>query len=362
MIRDQKNGRVVRVVHALLRGVGKMLLISTNGGNLCRPLGCCNPSAPVHAILALLLSCGLVAAAGPSKTVKRETREIRGVVLEVQPTRISLQSKDGQSITLTTFDDYTERVATGAEVTAYYYPEDSGPGVLKSLESPPDMLFVPVGEIQNRVHRLALLPQSQVQDADGLYDVIRDYLHTNFRWYVAPPYLVAEATKKAQKAGSILDATDAKTGSLDLSKYLGKSQSVLPSLAAQTRSDAVLEVEVVQVEAPVRRLVAAWDGVEQPVAGQATRTLAKISVMPHRGQVSAATVELKLFDAKGRLLWRNRRGLAVLQVLAGGNRLRDRPISEFLGDTPAVQAWLSETFNSVGPVASGALPSKPATP
>jgi hypothetical protein len=73
-------------------------------------------------------------------------------------------------------------------------------------------------------------------------------------------------------------------------------------------------------------------------------------------------VELKLFDAKGKLLWRNRRGFAVLQVLAGGNRLRDRPISEFLGDTQAVQAWLGETFKSVGPVASGSSASKLATP
>jgi hypothetical protein len=339
-----------------------MLLISTNRENPGHPRNCRTRSVPVRAILVLLLSCSGLAARSPSKTAKRETREIRGVVLEVQPSRITLQSKDGESITLTAFDDYTDRLATGAEVKAWYYPQDSGPGVLKTLDYPAESLFVPVGEIQNRVHRLALMPQSEVQDADGLYDVIRDYLHTNFGWYVAPKYLVAEVTRKAQRAGSILDATDAKTGSLDLSKYLNKSQSMMPSLAAQTRSDAVLEVEVVQVEAQVRRLVAAWDGVEQPVAGTATRTLAKFSVMPRRGKVSAATVELKLFDAKGKLLWRNRRGLAVLQVLAGNNHLRDRPLPEFLNDTPAVQTWLSETFKSVGPVAYGSSASKPATP
>jgi hypothetical protein len=76
--------------------------------------------------------------------------------------------------------------------------------------------------------------------------------------------------------------------------------------------------------------------------------------MPHRGEVSASTVELKLLDAKGNLLWRNRRGLAVLQVLAGGNNLRDRPLSEFLNDTAAVQAWLDATFKSVGPLAANA--------
>lgn len=298
-----------------------------------------------------------------SKSPKRETREIRGVVLQVGNTSITIQSKTGEGVTLTTFEDYTDRVTTGAEVTAMYYPQDNGPGVLKSLDAPPELLFVPVGEIQNRVHRLVLLPHSDVPDPDGLYDAIRDYLHTNFTWYVAPQYLTAEVSRKSQAAGSMLDATDPKTGNFDLTRYLTKSQGLIPKLAEGTRSDAVLQVDVVQVQAPVSRLVASWDGVEEGVSGSGMRTLAKFSVLSHRGDVSASSVELKLWDAKGKLMWRNRRGLALLQVFQGAsNRLRDRPLSEFLMNTPGVQEWLAAAFKSVGPLTYDSSTSKAAKP
>jgi hypothetical protein len=287
--------------------------------------------------------------AGAAKDVKRETREIKGVVLQVEPARIALQSKNGENITLTTFEDYSDRVSIGAEVTARYYPQDNGPGVLKSLDYPAESLFVPVGEIQRRVHRLILLPQSEVSDADGFYDVVREYLHTNFGWYIAPQYLAAEVSRKAQAASSMMDATDPKTGSFDVNKYLNTSPGVIPTVAAQTRSDAVLQVDIVQVQAPVSRMIASWDGVDEPVSGRGMRTLAKFSMFSHHGEVAAATVELKLWDAKGKLLWRNRRGLALLQVLQGTNRLRDRSLTEYLNDMQAVQAWLGETFKSVGP-------------
>ena len=298
-----------------------------------------------------------------SKSPKRETREIKGVVIQVETTRITIQSRGGESLTLTTFEDYTDRVATGAEVTALYYPQEGSPGVLKSLDYPAECLFVPVGDVQKRVHRLILLPRSDVPDADGLFNAVRDYLHAQFAWYVAPQYLAAEVSRKAQAAGSIMDATDPKTGTFDLTQYLNKSQGLIPKLAEQTRSDAVLELEVIRVNAMVSRLVASWDGIEEPVSGLGMRTLARFSVLPHRGEVSASTVELKLWDAKGKLLWRNRRGLALLQALAGtGNRLRDRPLPEFLMNTQAVQEWLAATFKSVGPLAFETSTSKAEKP
>ena len=325
------------------------------GQRIVRGLALC-----LGTLLTLLSPHGATTAAGPSKAVKRETRELRGVVLQVEPTRLTLQSKTGENVVLTTLDDYTQRVSVGSEVTALYYPQDTGPGLLKSLDYPGETLFVPVGEIQRRVHRLVLMQQSELADADVLYDAIRDYLHGNFGWYVAPKYLAAEVTKKAERAGSILDATDTKTGNIDFSKYLGKSQGIIPTLASQTRSDGVLQVDVIEVQAPVRRLIATWDGIDQPVAGNGMRTMARISVLPHRGEVSASTVELKLWNAKGELLWRNRRGLAVLQVLAGGNHLRDRSLPEFFNDTQAVQSWLDETFKSIGPeVESTSKPGHP---
>ncbi|HXJ95428.1 MAG TPA: hypothetical protein VMT20_21505 [Terriglobia bacterium] len=280
---------------------------------------------------------------------KHETREVSGLVLGVEANRITLQAKDGRTLTLTTFEDYSDRVTIGAEVRATYYPQDSGDSVLKSLDFPAASSFVPVGNIQSHVHRVALMPSSQVPDADGLFESMREYLHTNFGWYVAPQYLADEVRKGAGHGGSTLDAMDPASGKFDLSKYLGESQGIVPQVASGTRSDAVLEVNVSQVEAPVNRMVASWDGVEEPVSGAAARTLAKFTLFSHKGEVPAATVELKLWDATGKLLWRNRRGLAVLEVLEGkSNHLRQRPLPEFLMNTQAVQAWMAATFKSMG--------------
>jgi hypothetical protein len=286
---------------------------------------------------------------------KHETREVTGLVTDVRPQQITLQSKDGATLILATFEDYGDRVAVGSQVTASYYPQDAGKAVLKSLDYPPETLFVPVGEITRRVHRVILLPNSQVPDADALYDDIREYLHGTFGWYVAPSYLTDEVRKRAQQSHSMLDAMDSRTGNFDMSGYLSKTESVIPKVAAESRSDAVLELHVIQVQAPVARMVASWDGMDEPVTGGAMRALAKISMFPHRGEVTASTVELKLWDAKGTLLWRKRRGLALLEVLRGkGNRLEERPLSEALSDTERTQHWMQATFNLIGPQALSA--------
>jgi hypothetical protein len=283
-------------------------------------------------------------------TSKHETREVDGLVLGVDSNRLTLQTTDGRTVTLVTFEDYRERVTIGAKVRAVYYPQDSGDSVLKSLDCPATSLFVPVGDIQGHVHRIALLPSSEVPDADGLFENMREYLHANFGWYVAPQYLADEVRKRAAHGNTTLDAMDPASGRFDLARYLGESQGPIPQLASQTRSDAVLEVNVSQVQAPVNRMVACWDGVEESVSGPGMRTLAKFSVFSHKGEVAAATVELRLWDANGKLLWRNRRGLAVLEVLAGkSSHLRERPLPEFLMNTQAVQSWLDATFKSIGP-------------
>ena len=293
---------------------------------------------------------GALGTANSKGSGKHETREVTGVVVGVEANRISLETADGRTVTLTTFEDYSDRVTIGAKVRATYYPQDSGDSVLKSLDYPATSSFVPVGDIQSHVHRVALMPSSQVPDADGLFESMREYLHTNFGWYVAPQYLADEVRKSAAHGSSTLDAMDPASGKFDLSKYLGESQGIIPQLASGTRSDAVLEVNVSQVQAPVNRMVASWDGVEEPVSGTTARTLAKFTLFSHKGEVTAATVELKLWDATGKLLWRNRRGLAVLEVLEGkSNHLRQRPLPEFLTNTQAVQAWMAATFKSIGP-------------
>jgi hypothetical protein len=301
-----------------------------------------------------------LARADSNATGKHETREMAGVVAGVEPNRITLRPAEGQTVTLITFEDYRERVAIGAKVRAWYYPQPSGDGVLKSLDYPAASLFVPASTIESRVHRIVLLPSSQVPDADGLFDNMREYLHTRFDWYVAPQYLADEVRRRAARASSTLDAMDAASGRFDLARYLGEAQGPIPQMASQTRSDAVLEVNVSQMQAPVSRMVASWDGVEESVSGPAIRTLAKFTVFSHKGDVPAATVELKLWDASGKLLWRNQRGLALLEVLAGkSNRLRERPLPEFLMNTQAVQSWLAATFKSIAPNVTPGAPSGP---
>jgi hypothetical protein len=291
---------------------------------------------------------------------KHETREVTGVVVGVEANRISLRTADGRTVTLTTFEDYRERVTIGAKVRGSYYPQDNGDNVLKSLDYPSTSLFAPVGDIQSQVRRVVLMPSSEVPGADGLFENMRQYLHTALGWYVAPEYLADEVRKSAAHGSSTLDAMDPGSGNFDLSKYLGESQGIIPQMASQTRSDVVLEVNVSQVQAPVNRMVASWDGVEESVSGPATRTLAKFTLFSHKGEVPAATVELKLWDAKGKLLWSNRRGLAVLEVLEGkSNHVRERPLPEFLMNTQAVQAWMAATFKSMG---SGQTPAAQASP
>jgi hypothetical protein len=293
------------------------------------------------------------------KAQKHETRKEAGLVTDIEAGQITMQSKDGTTLVLTTFEDYRDRVTVGSQVTAWYYPQDAGTAVLKSLDYPAEIMFVPVGEIARRVHRIVLLPNSQIDDADPLYDAVRDYLHGTLGWYIAPAYLGKEVRKLAQQSGSMLSAMDSRTGNFDMTAYLNKSESVIARVASETRSDAVLELNVIQVEAPVNRLEASWDGVNEPVAGTAVRTLAKFSMFSRRGDVPAATVELKLWDARGNLLWRNRRGLALLEVMNGkGTRLEERPLSVTLADTQRIQGWMAATFNSIGPGA-GPPPARP---
>ncbi len=303
----------------------------------------------------LSLSPGWLAFAGPvapgdHESGKHETRKATGLVANVEAGQITIQSKDGATLVLTTFEDYRDRVTVGSEVTAVYYPQDSGNPVLKSLDYPAEVMFVPGGAISAHVHKIALLPNSQIPDADMLYDSVTDYLKSSIGWYVAPTYLTEEVSRRAQ-GGSMLSAMDPRTGDFDMAAYLKHSDSVIATVASGTRSDAVLELDVIRVEAQVDRLLATWDGVDEPVAGRAVRTLDRFSMFPHRGELPAATVELKLWDAKGNLLWRNRRGLALLEVMNGkGTHLEDRPLPVALGDSERMQHWMEAAFKSIGAV------------
>jgi len=285
---------------------------------------------------------------------KHPARQAVGLVMEVEPGRLTLQGTDGRQIILTTFEDYTDQVPVGAKVTAWYYPQDGGENVLKSLDYPAEGFFVPAETIRQDYRKIIVLPGSSPPDTDDLYEGIREYLHSSLGWYVAPAFLAAEIRKQTERTSSTLDAIDPATGGFDFGRYLGQAEALIPRVASQARVDAVLQVDVKQVQATVVRFVASWDGAEESLAGPGTRALARFSLFSKKDEVPAATVVLKLWDAKGRLLWRNRRGLALLEVLAGkGNRLEERPLSEYLGNPQNLQDWLDAAFKSL---ASGGEP------
>src|SRR5207302_7189049 len=125
-------------------------------------------------------------------------------------------------------------------------------------------------------------------------------------------------------------------------------QRLIRTLASKARVDAVLEAHVIEVQAKLNRLVAGWDGVEEPVAGKGSRTVAKLALISPRSAVPATTVVLKLWDSRGNLLWTNRMGFAALAVREGmGSKLRERPLSEPLRNRTGVSRWLAAVFSSL---------------
>lgn len=193
-----------------------------------------------------------------------------------------------------------------------------------------------------------------------------------------------QAQPRASRAPASRDSTlgsiDPSTGQFDMDRYLRaqadaqarrQSQSpaqasashqalgqdgLIPRLASQTRVDAVLEVNVVEAQAPVNRLVARWDGAEEPIAGRGSETVARLALLAPRGTVPATTVVMRLWDAHGNLRWTNRSGLAVLAVKEGlGDKLRDRPLSEALRNRAMVDKWLA---TALAPLLSSVSPGK----
>ncbi len=294
----------------------------------------------VWALVVLGLSTTSLAGEKQPKAVK-----VSGVVSAVEPTQVSVRGSKGVEVTLLTEEDYTQKVAVGSKVTAWYFSKD-GANILQRFEYASQDASSPENQSRAQIRKIIILPSSTVGDADGVFDAIGKYLTSTYGWYVAPRVLAEEIRRRAGKPVSMLEAMDPKTGQFDMTKYLKGQPNLVGDLASETRVDAVLEVNIEQVMAKVHRMTASWDGVEEPVAGGKTRTFAKFSLSPAQGEVAASTVTLKLWDAEGKLLWSNRRGFAVLAVVEGGG-LRYRPLVEYLLDSATVQKWLAKTFSSL---------------
>jgi len=383
-------------------------------------------------LVAVPLALG-VPGSGAAREARPNSTRVIGLVTAVEPAEVAILGGDGSEVTVRTEEDFTQKVAVGSKVTAWYSVRD-GANVLDWMEYPRENFFVPADQIRAQIRKVVILPNSEVPDADGLFDALADYLDSTFDWYVAPRELAEQIRDRALKprataatdsgfprstleainpstgefdisrytqaegeAGggsqtqaqsqpardtrrstprpaSALDAIDPSTGEFDMARYTQapaqtpaqaaaanrtrvpsraqdpatSEQRLIRTLASKARVDAVLEAHVIEVQAKLNRLVAGWDGVEEPVAGKGSRTVAKLALISPRSAVPATTVVLKLWDSRGNLLWTNRMGFAALAVREGmGSKLRERPLSEPLRNRTGVSRWLAAVFSSL---------------
>jgi hypothetical protein len=299
----------------------------------------------------LLLGHPAISLAGEEQ---RGPRRIVGRVTEVGPDHVTIRGEKGEQVTVQPKEDFTEKVAVGSRVRAWYLPKEKA-NILQWLEYPLENSFVSPGQFRSQIKKIIILPEDGVGGAEGLFTAMEVFLESRLGWFVAPHILAEEIRQRARKANSTLDLIDPSTGNVDLATYLRPHRDLIRELAAESRVDAVLEANVELVQVRFHSQIAVWDGVQQPVSSKVSRTLAVFSPLPVEGSVPAATVVLKLWDAQGKLLWSNRRGFAVLALQQGmGSKFRDRPIPEVLEDTASVERWFTSAFSSWLPVQSGA--------
>jgi hypothetical protein len=304
--------------------------------------------------LGMLCAAILAASPGASRAEEKKPKPLKivGIATEVTPSTVTVHGEKDE-VTVQTREDFTEKMAPGSEVTAWYHHQDGG-DILDWLEYPLESFFIPRNEFPPSLKKVIILPSSTVQDADGLLDAIAKFMEGRLGYYVAPRMLAEEIRNRTLKAHSTMDAIDPATGQVDISAYTQAQRNLIQKLASETRVDAVLQADVELVQVNFHSDVAVWDGVREPVAGKGTRTLGIFAPVLHDGHMPAATVVLKLWDPNGKLLWRRRRGFAVLAWMTGvGGKFRDRPVSEVLENSAGVQEWLEELFAAFLPANSG---------
>jgi len=167
---------------------------------------------------------------------------------------------------------------------------------------------------------------------------------------VAPPELAEEIVQRNKGSMSSLDAIDPDTGNVDMQRYLQAQSSLVTAIANETRSDAVLEVKLMKVRAKVRTSIASWDDMTEPVASKKTRFLSPVGGLGGEGWAYAATADMALWNKNGMLLWKKRRGFALLAVQSGmGVKYHERPLTEVYANRGAMQRWLDATLAQLTP-------------
>lgn len=297
----------------------------------------------------------------PSEKPHHNGTKLEGFATVVTPDSITVFDKKNHAIEILTDKDYTSLVGIAAPVTVWY---TTGGGVnhLEDIVYPTKTAtFVPADTTLNNIKRIIILPQVEdVDNASGLISAISAYLSDNAGLFVAPPQLAMEIASQNKVPSSPLDAVDPNTGEVDLQRYLEPQRSLAEKIAEETHTDAVLEVRVVKVKAKVHASIASWDDMTEPVASRKARTLSPLTMLGGKGWVYAATADMSLWNQTGKLLWKKRRGFAVLGMQTGmGARYRERPLTEVYEDNDTMQRWLGETLGQLtGPIKATPSPSK----
>jgi hypothetical protein len=298
--------------------------------------------------------------AAPREKDQAGARQVYGYVTKVESNRITIMSLmgDGKLLTLATEEDFTQKVARGSKVTAWYFEQGNG-YALKWLEYPLENAFTSSRSIRGRVRRAIILPNSSLADTESLYDAVTQFLEEKLKWRFAPRALAEDIRQGNTKTDSAAEAVDGSGSQGDPAHAAKDERKLIPLIAQEAKANAVLEIGIEQVEANVKHSVAVWDGVEEPIsASKGSLASAKSVVAPQKDTVPAATVVFRLWDSQGKLMWSNRRGFALL-ALRQGKGWRSRPLAEVLQNTDNVQAWLGMVFRSILPAASLSAAGKP---
>ncbi len=286
--------------------------------------------------------------------------KVEGYATVVTTDSITVFDKKNQMVEIHTARDYSALVGIAAPVTVWFTTKD-GENFIEDIIYPTKAAeFVPPDLIREHIKRIIILPRTQdVDGTEGLVKAISKYLADNAGWYVAPPELAAEIASRSKAPKSSLDAIDPDTGQVDMQAYLEPERALMTSIANETRSDAVLDVEITRVKATVRSGIASWDDITEPVASRKSRSLTPWEGMT-KGWVYAATADMNLWSQSGKLLWKKRRGFAVLGVQSGvAGKYHERPLKEFYDDHDAMQRWLIDTLSQLAPPVHGVTPAPP---
>ena len=288
--------------------------------------------------------------------------KVEGFATVVEPDSISVFDKKNREIKILTDKDYTSLVGIAAPVTVWYTTK-GGVNHLEDIVYPQGGSFVPTNQLGENIKRLIILPRPEdVENTQGLISAISAYLTDNAGWFVAPPELAAEIASRTHASPSSLDAIDVNTGEVDMQRYLEPQRALMSTIAEESHSDAVLEVRIIKVQANVRASVASWDDMTEPVASMKSRVFSPLTGLEGSGWVYAATADMSLWSQTGKLLWKKRRGFALLGVQSGlGAKYHERPLTEVYANTGAMERWLEQTLGQLAPPRPGTPAGPPQT-